>query len=334
MRAFRLLPLIGFMLCCVTIEAQETFSIVAVDTNTGKIGSAGASCLDSRIVQGGASIISSVIPGRGAIHTQAVYRKANQDNAEQRLKEGLSADSIISWLVANDARLAAESRQYGIALLKEDNKPQTAAFTGSNTDSFKGQRVGRNYAIQGNILKGPVVLDTMKRAFLETNGPIAKRLMAALKAAAFPGADRRCLEEGVSSQSAFLRVADPNDSRQNLSIDLVVPQTPEGVEPIDSLQELYIERLTHANTPNTNPKIQVSQSLKQDQMSIELPARWVAHNPCQLQLWSPSGSLAGEWSLTQRTQNINLHLLSKGLYIYHIEDQAGHTKTTGKVMHW
>ena len=334
MRPFRLLPLIGFMLCCVTIEAQETFSIVAVDTNTGKIGSAGASCLDSRVVKGGASIISSVLPGQGAIHTQAVYRKANQDNAEQRLKEGLSADSIISWLVANDARLAAESRQYGIALLKEDNKPQTAAFTGSNTDSFKGQRIGETYAIQGNILKGPVVLDTMKMAFLNTEGPLDKRLMASLKAAAIPGADRRCLEEGVSSQSAFLRVADPNDSRENLSIDLVVPQTPVGVEPIDSLEKLYERKVTHANMPNKNPKIQVSQSLNPDLIRVKLTGQWDAHHPYQLQLWSPGGQLAGEWSLIQRTQNINLHLLSQGLYIYHIEDQAGHTKATGKVMHW
>lgn len=94
----RSLLFVTFLACafCSSLKGQETFSIVAVDTSTGEIGSAGASCLDSRVVKGGASIISSVIPGKGAIHTQAVYRKANQENAEQRLKEGLSADSIIN----------------------------------------------------------------------------------------------------------------------------------------------------------------------------------------------------------------------------------------------
>lgn len=333
MRSLLLVTFIAISFCSFT-QGQETFSIVAVDTNTGKIGSAGASCLDSRVVQGGASIISSVIPGRGAIHTQAVYRKANQDNAEQRLKEGLSADSIIHWLIANDARLAAQSRQYGIALLKQDNEPQTAAFTGSNTDSFKGQRVGETYAIQGNILKGPVVLDTMKNAFINTNGPLEKRLMAALKAAAIPGADRRCLEEGVSSQSAFLRVAAPNDSRRNLAIDLVVPQTPKGVEPIDSLQKLYNKRVTHANAQTANPEIRVNKNLNGSIITVELPPEKVDNEQYQFQLWSASGQLIGEWQLQQPLQDISLHSLTKGLYLYQIKDQAGHTKAKGKLLHW
>ncbi len=332
MRSFLL---VTFLACTfsASIQGQETFSIVAVDTSTGKIGSAGASCLDSRVVKGGASIISSVIPGRGAIHTQAVYRKANQDNAEQRLKEGLSADSIIHWLVANDARLAAESRQYGIALLKKDNKPQTEAFTGSNTDSFKGQRVGKTYAIQGNILKGPVVLDTMKSAFINTGGPLEEKLMATLKAAAIPGADRRCLEEGVSSQSAFLRVATPGDTREDLSIDLVVPQTPKSIEPIDSLQKLYDKRATHATTQTSNPEIRVAKSMNGSGIRVELPAKRATNQLYRFQLWSPTGQIIGEWKLQKPVRYISLSSITKGLYLYQIRDQAGQTKAKGKLLY-
>ena len=45
--------------------SDDTFSIVAVDTITGQVGSAGASCIQ------GAIIISDVHPSLGAIHTQS-----------------------------------------------------------------------------------------------------------------------------------------------------------------------------------------------------------------------------------------------------------------------
>ena len=61
----------------VQINAQDTFSIVAVDTVTGEIGSAGASCVGP-FGGVGAFILSDVIEGIGAIHTQAYYLAANQ----------------------------------------------------------------------------------------------------------------------------------------------------------------------------------------------------------------------------------------------------------------
>ena len=51
---------------------MATFSIVAVDTTTGEVGSAGGSCI------AGSIIISDVHPGIGAIHTQSYYLPSNQ----------------------------------------------------------------------------------------------------------------------------------------------------------------------------------------------------------------------------------------------------------------
>ena len=48
--------------------SDDTFSIVAVDTVTGQVGSAGASCIQGSI------IISDVHPGLGAIHTQSYWK--------------------------------------------------------------------------------------------------------------------------------------------------------------------------------------------------------------------------------------------------------------------
>lgn len=222
------------------IYAQDTFSIVAVDPISGEIGSAGASCLDDSDISGGVTIISDLIPGIGAIHTQSYWVNANQINAHDKMLEGLSPQEIIDWLIANDVQGSPDIRQYGIVDFVTA-EPRSAAYTGANCFDVKEHKTGANYAIQGNILLNDEIIDGMESAFLNTQGSLAEKLMATLQAANIPGADSRCLEEGVSSQSAFLRVARPNDEIGNLYLDIAVLQTPYGVEPIDSLQVLFDE---------------------------------------------------------------------------------------------
>ena len=88
---------------------------------------------------------------------------------------------------------------------------------------YKNHIVGPNYAIQGNILSGQAILDSMEARFLATPGPLADKLMAALQGANVPGADTRCLANGTSSLSAFLRVAKPNDLPGAFYLDLNGP---------------------------------------------------------------------------------------------------------------
>ena len=223
--------------------AQDTFSIVAVDTVTGQIGSAGASCIDDNQITGGAIIISDILPGRGAIHTQSYWNSTNQQNAHARMEEGLSPQEIIDWLVDNDAGNNPAVRQYGIVDTDSLGHPRSAAFTGANCLNYKNHITGPNYSIQGNILLGQEILDSMETRFLNTEGTLAEKLMAALQGANVPGADSRCAGEGVSSLSAFIRVAWPWDTTGAFYCDLNVPSTPYGVEPIDSLQVLFDEWL-------------------------------------------------------------------------------------------
>ncbi|MEZ4775467.1 MAG: DUF1028 domain-containing protein [Bacteroidia bacterium] len=226
------------------LSAQHTFSIVAVDTLTGEVGSAGASCLDNSNISGGVLIISDVFPGRGAIHTQASWLPANQQTARTRILAGDSPQEIIDFLVANDAGVSigsgdATNRQYGIVDFDSSGQARSAAYTGINCLDYKNHITGPGYSIQGNILLGQQILDSMEHHFLTTPGNLGDRLMAALQGANVPGADTRCLSEGVSSLSAFLRVARPYDPYGNYYLDLLVGQTPFGVEPIDALQSLY-----------------------------------------------------------------------------------------------
>ena len=53
--------------------------------------------------------------------------------------------------------------------------------------------------------------------------------------------DTRCMVEGTSSLSAFLRMALPTDSYNNLFLDINVAGTAPNVEPIDVLETKYIQ---------------------------------------------------------------------------------------------
>ncbi len=221
------------------VRSQDTFSIVAVDTVTGEIGSAGASCIDESAITGGALIISDVLPGRGAIHTQSYWNATNQQNAHNRMVEGMSPQEIIDWLVANDVANNPAVRQYGIVDFDTNGHPRSAAFTGANCLNYKNHITGPNYAIQGNILLGQQILDSIEAGFLNTEGSFAEKLMAALQGANVVGADTRCTSNGTSSLSAFIRIARPENTLGNFYCDLNVPSVPAGMEPIDSLQTLF-----------------------------------------------------------------------------------------------
>lgn len=228
-----------FILFAQYVQSQDTFSIVAVDTITGEIGSAGASCIDESQIEGGALIISDVIPGRGAIHTQSYWNATNQQNAHDRMVEGMSPEEIIQWLSTHDAQNNPAVRQYGVVDFDSAGHARSAGFTGANCMNYKNHIAGINYCIQGNILLGQQILDSIEAGFLNTEGSFAEKMMAALQGANVVGADTRCTANGTSSLSGFIRVARPNDPIGGFYCDINVPSVPEGMEPIDSVQTLF-----------------------------------------------------------------------------------------------
>ena len=211
--------------------SQDTFSIVAVDPVTQEVGSAGASCINGSI------IISDVHPGIGAVHTQSYWNSTNQNNASDLMAQGYTPEEIIEYLVENDAQGNPAIRQYGVVDLVAGGR--SAAFTGENCYDYKDHILGITYSIQGNILLGQEVLDSMETNFLNTSGSLATRLMAAMQGAKTPGADTRCLSSGISSLSAFIRVAQPTNSEDSLYLHLNVNNTQPGIDPIDTLQDLF-----------------------------------------------------------------------------------------------
>ena len=217
------------------LMAQDTFSICAVDPVTGQVGSAGATCITS--FQTSAIIISDVHPGVGVVHTQASYLLPNQSLARSYMNMGWSPQQIVDSVTANDVLSNSSIRQYGVVTL--DSGGRSAGFTGINCSNYKNHITGPTYAIQGNILKGQQILDSMESRFLNTPGSLACKLMAALQGAKVVGADTRCAPYGISSFSAFIRVANPGDSIGHYFLDLTINTYPFLKEPIDTLQKLF-----------------------------------------------------------------------------------------------
>jgi len=230
----RFLPLaVFYVLIFVRTSANaDTFSITAVDPVTGWVGSAGASCI------AGCIILSDVHPGVGVIHTQAAYLSGNQIRARNYMNMGYSPQQIVDSIVANDIGGNPTIRQYGVVDLI--NGGRTAGYTGVNCVDWKGHLLGMTFTVQGNILLGELVVDSMKARFMRTPGTLADKLMAAMQGGKMIGADTRCADSGKSAISAFLRVARPNDPVGGpYFCDLNVNSTAGPHDPIDSLQVLY-----------------------------------------------------------------------------------------------
>jgi uncharacterized Ntn-hydrolase superfamily protein len=261
-----------------TVKAQDTFSILAFDSITGEVGAAGASCVDLFQFTGYTNdFITELFPGEGAIATQASYLSTNQLNARAKFLAGDSPTQLISWLAVNDVQSLANAqfRQYGVVRMNK-GYPMSAAFTGTNCMNYKNHITRANYAIQGNILLGQLVLDSMEAGFNREKGDLACKLMSAMQGAKMIGADTRCAANGSSSLFAFLKVSLPADTFGSPSF-LVSLKTPAnaGIEPIDSLQKLFnterscdLNPVTVKEKSGNNSSVQIFPNPAKDRLII------------------------------------------------------------------
>lgn len=157
-----------------------TFSIVAVDPATGEIGVG----VQSKIV-GVGSIVPFAKAGVGAVATQSFANTGYGPLGLRAFAEGISPDKVIKILTTDDPM--RERRQVGVI----NAAGKAANFTGKECHGWAGGVVGENFAVQGNILTGPEVVKEMARAFQETEGVLAERLIAALRAGQAAGGDSR-----------------------------------------------------------------------------------------------------------------------------------------------
>lgn len=300
-----------------SMEGQDTFSIVAVDPETGQVGTAGASCLDDGDIAGGVSIIGDLLPGKGAINTQSYWHPTNQQNARTRMESGDSPEEIMTWLSENDVQGTPLVRQYGAADFDEDGNPRAAAFTGAECFDYKNHIIGDHYAIQGNILLGQEILDSMETRYLAENGSLAEKLMAALQGANVPGADTRCASQFTSSESSFIKVAQMDDDPDSLYLDIVVGSTPFGSEPIDALQDLFDEWLvTNVSSLSKIDFIKVYPNPANAEITFEIDPDYMTDD-MYVEILDRQGKLVFTSSIYQSKQLVSLeNVRESGVYFY------------------
>jgi len=200
-----------------------TFSIVAMDPETEEFGIGVA----SRVLDVG-YIVPWLEAEVGAVATQALANPYLGKWAIELLREGKNAEEVLKIILERDT--SPEDRQIGIV----DRYGNSVSFTGKNTISWAGHKNDKYVAIQGNILTGPEVIDTMFKVFKKTEGlPLAERLLLALEAGEGAGGDKR------GKQSAALFVVRKRGGYQGANDLLVGLKVVDNPEPLKELRRQY-----------------------------------------------------------------------------------------------
>jgi uncharacterized Ntn-hydrolase superfamily protein len=206
----------------IALRVLSTFSIVGFDKETGDLGVAVA----SKFIAVGA-IVPWVKANVGAIATQAYANPLYGSMGLSLLERGYSAKKVVELLTSQDP--LREQRQLGIV----DAKGESASFTGRECYPYAGHIVGDGYAVQGNILVGPEVLEAMASAFENTRGELVDKLIKALEAGDKAGGDRR------GKQSAAIIVVREKGGYGGLSDKYVDIRVDDHQEPVKELIRIF-----------------------------------------------------------------------------------------------
>src|SRR5690606_12335975 len=142
--------------------------------------------------------------GVGAVATQASTRTEYGYELLDLIEDGVAPADALARAMADDEM--AERRQIGVIALDG----RSAQHTGEGNSEWAGHRAGPTYAVQGNSLVGPEVVDAVARTFEASEGAprhLADRLIEAMAAGHALGGDARRGE----TQSAAVIVADPRE---------------------------------------------------------------------------------------------------------------------------
>lgn len=181
-----------------------TFSILAVDSETGAVGAAAA----TGNLAVGAWVIRAAADG-GAVATQGMSTSSLWgDDALDRLRTGQAPDAIVADLTGADA--GRDHRQLSVI----DLEGRGAAWTGASNQDFKMHVVRDGLVLAGNWLATDEVLPAAEAGFTASKGPLADRLMAALRAGASSGGDARGL------MSAAIRIVSRTEPPLDFRVDL------------------------------------------------------------------------------------------------------------------
>jgi uncharacterized Ntn-hydrolase superfamily protein len=206
---------------------SSTYSIVACDLDRREWGVA----VQSRFLAIGA-LAAFAEAEAGAVATQSFMNTEYGRSGLRLMAQGASARAALDEVLASDP--GRETRQVGVV----DRDGSVASHTGAECMDWAGHRTGAGYAAQGNMLVGEDTVDALAGTFAATQGPLARRLLAALQAGQAAGGDRR------GQQSAAIIVARRGGGYggADVAVDLRVDDHPAPLSELErllGLHELY-----------------------------------------------------------------------------------------------
>ncbi len=245
-----------------------TWSVVAVDQDTGRIVIASATCLALEEPTSLKGLQAVIVPGVGIAACQALidFAGTNQALVFAELKKGTDPKEIIRLLHSDRS---IEQRQFGIV----DLMGRTAGFSGADNGKTSIDRQGRVpgtgifYSIQGNILRSEGVVIEAAKAFVETRGALTDRVMAAMEAGDRQGGDSRCSCstpptanapcEGKTSHVAYILMAEKSDtsgsSFNNGKYSMYITVTQGTIRPEENANPVKSLRLRYDAWRRTQP---------------------------------------------------------------------------------
>jgi uncharacterized Ntn-hydrolase superfamily protein len=198
-----------------------TWSIVAVDPGTREVGVGAATCTVA------VEIVRGIVPGVGVVAAQAATNLWARNEATLAIANGASADGVLEAARAVSGRNGLSEwrdQQMAVALLAPE--PTAVAHTGGDAIAWAGARTEGGVSVQGNILRGPDVVDATFEAFHDATGSpdLALRILRALEAGNDAGGDSRCPPD-CPALTAFLAVAGPSETNaEEPALFLVAPR--------------------------------------------------------------------------------------------------------------
>lgn len=166
-----------------------TWSIIAVNTKTGEVCVASATCLDGLPLQGLTPVVRI---GLGGACAQSLGDSTGLNRARilADLLAGMAPADIVVDLSLHDNH--HQQRQYGIVNMADEPATFSGNLDGQAYYGVAAVADEYRYAIQGNVLTGVQVVTNAENAFLATDGDIGQKVMAAMEAARVYGGDGRC----------------------------------------------------------------------------------------------------------------------------------------------
>jgi uncharacterized Ntn-hydrolase superfamily protein len=199
-----------------------TYSIVAFDQPTTQWGVAVASkamCVGAHVPWGAGGV--------GAVASQAYHDLRYGYEGLAALRDGHDAQGVVGRLTTDDPE--SVFRQLGVV----DATGQAATFTGKQCTSWAGGLSAESWAVQGNILAGPHVVEAIAGTYLDADGPFAERLLTALLAGDESGGDRRGRQ--AASVKIWQLPVEAGGDRRDISLFLRVD---DAELPVHDLQRL------------------------------------------------------------------------------------------------